>query len=290
MNKKSFSLRIISTLLLLIPIQAGSVTENNNLKTKEIIIKGCEPFSSVKSNEKAVLLLHGLGGCPHEVRELGEFLSNNGFTTVGIRYPGHGALGKVMSEYGWEDWYKEAEAEYLKLKQTYPHVYVIGFSTGGTLGLRLSQKFPVEKLILLSPFIFLTHKWYYGFSPEIYVNSIGKLFDDLPANMTIVNLNEPKARANYIRGDFFSVKATRSALELIELVKKDIKNVNSPTLLMHSKNDDTTDFKSSQYIFDNIASQQKKLVPLQKSNHVIPLDYEKEIVFKEVNDFISQND
>ena len=290
MRKKVFKITLalsISTLFIS-PLKAENFQEaaKKQMIEQVEVIKGCEPFEYSGNNGKMVLLLHGLGGCPHEVSLLGEYLNSKGYSVKAIRYPGHGVPGKEMSKFSWNDWYNAAETEYLNLSKTKDQIYIAGFSTGGTIGLRLAENYQVQKLVLLSPFIFLTHKWFYGFTPETYLNSIGKLFDDLPANMTIVNLNDPKARKKYVRGDYFSVKATRSALELIGIVKKDLDKVKSPTLLMHSKGDETTDYKSSEYIFTNIGSVQKKLITLKKSNHLIPLDYEKETVFTEVQKFL----
>jgi len=58
---------------------------------KQEIVNGCEPFEFKTNSKKAVLLLHGLGGCPYELRTLGEFLNKNGYSVVAPIYPGHGS-------------------------------------------------------------------------------------------------------------------------------------------------------------------------------------------------------
>lgn len=266
-----------------------TVATTSYSKDEGEVVKGCEPFESVASKDTVCLMLHGLGGCPHEVRELGQYLTKKGFSTVGIRYLGHGIKGNGMSDYGWEDWYNAAESEYLKLKKQYKNVYVVGFSTGSTIGLRLAEKYKIDKLVLLSPFIYISYKWYYILPPEVYLTSVGKLIDGLPSNMTIVHVNDPQALKEYVKGDYFSFKATRSALDLIKLVKDDIKKVTSPVLLMQGKDDETTDYRSSEYVYDNISSTTKKFITLHKSNHLIPLDYEKRTVFREVNKFLTND-
>ncbi len=285
MNKKLYFISIMTLSILFSQISYSSESKINKLP-QETVLKGCEPFSYHNSNEKACLLLHGLGGCPHELSLVGEYLSKKGYTVIAPRYPGHGSKGKYMGKYGWQDWYKVAEDNYLEMKKTYKEVDVIGFSTGGTIGLKLAEKYDIHKLVLLSPFINITYKWYYIFRPETYLNSVGKLIDDLPSDMTVVHLNDPIARSKYVHGSYFSLKATRSALELIEDVKSKIKQVKSPTLTIHSTGDETTDYSSSEYIYKNISSPLKTFVTLHKSNHIIGLDYEKEIVFNEISKFL----
>ncbi|MFN8575619.1 MAG: alpha/beta fold hydrolase [Candidatus Sericytochromatia bacterium] len=284
MNKKLLIL-ILSFFVLSINLKSYS----NSYITEEIV-KGCEPFE-IKSNKskKAFLLLHGLGGCPHEVSLVGEYLSNNGYNVFAPRYPGHGAKGKVMSNYGWQDWYNIAENQYLDLIKKYDEVYVLGFSTGGTLTLKLAEKYNIKKIVLLSPFIYIAYKWFYIFRPETYLTTVASFIDDWPANLTLVHINDPIARKNYIRGDYFSFKATRSALELIQETKKDLSKIKSDVLIIHSKGDETTDYSGSEYLYKNIGSTNKKLITLKKSNHIIGLDYEKNKVFREIKYFINSN-
>lgn len=254
---------------------------------KDIVVSGCEAFEYTDSKDTACLLIHGLGGCPHETRALGQYLNRKGFTVTGVRYPGHGTKGKAISNYEWQDWYKEVETKYLGLKSKYKKVYVVGFSNGGTLGLRLAEKHNIEKLVLLSPFMAVTYKWYYILPPELYLNTVGRLVDNIPSFLTATHINDPVERKKYVRGEFFSFKCGRSAFELIKLVKKDIKKVTVPTLIMHSTNDMTTEYSESKdFIYKNISSENKKLITLEKSNHIITLDYDKKTVYREVEKFL----
>ncbi|MEK7431826.1 MAG: alpha/beta fold hydrolase [Cyanobacteriota bacterium] len=267
-----------------------NVYSNDNPKdTKEIVVNGCESFEHLTKTDKAVLLIHGLGGCPHETRQIGEYINKKGFAVSGIRYPGHGTKGTVISNYEWKDWYKTVEDKYLELKTKYDTVYVLGFSTGGTLGLRLAENYPLDKLVLLSPFIAVTYKWYYILPPEFYLKTVGTLIDNYPSSLTLTHINDPVARKEYIRGETFSFKCGRSALDLIDLVKKDIKQIKSPVLIMHSKNDMTTDYSGSEFIFKNISSENKKFITLEKSNHIMTLDLEKRKVYREVESFLKND-
>lgn len=276
-----FSLILVFTLISFIQ----SISFAN--EEKEIVKEGCEDIIYKNNNKKACLLLHGLGGCPHEVSKLAKYLSENNFDILAPRYPGHGSHGKFMSKFTWLDWYKVAEKNYKELKKNYEKVYVLGFSTGGTLTLKLAQVYDIDKIVLISPFIKLTHKWFYIFNPEIYVNAFGDILEDIPSSMTIVNLNDKEERKNYVRGDFFSIKATKSTLELINNVSKDLKKVNEPTLLIHSKNDETVDYESSLFVYNNISSKQKEIVSFEKSNHIVILDYDKDLAFRKINKFLN---
>lgn len=293
------------TLCFVLLIQNSLLASTKPQKPEEIV-KGCEPFNikaiknkfinnsydlnsnknlPLEKNTKAFLLLHGLGGCPHEVSLIGEYLSNNGYDVIAPRYPGHGSKGKVMSDYGWKDWYSLAEKEYLELKNKYDEVYVLGFSTGGTLTLKLAEKYNINKIVLLSPFMDIAYKWYYILRPETYLTTVGSFIDDWPSEYTLVHLNDKVARNNYVRGDYFSFKATRSALELIKETKKDLDKVKADTLIIHSKGDETTDYRGSKDLYKKLQTK-KKFITLTRSNHIIGLDYDKNRVFREIKNFV----
>ena len=104
-----------------------------------------------------------------------------------------------------------------------------------------------------------------------------------------MNINDPEAKKRYIAGNYFSFGATRSALDLIKNVKKDIKSVKSPTLIIQGRKDDTSDYQSSLYINENISSENKKLITLEKSNHIITYDYEYKTVFEETRKFLARD-
>ena len=79
------------------------------------------------------------------------------------------------------------------------------------------------------------------------------------------------------------------SIEFIEIVKKELPKIKTPCLIVHSKKDHTIKPDSAQLINDQIGSEQKKLVWLENSAHIISVDNDKEFVFKEVLDFFNEN-
>jgi carboxylesterase len=254
---------------------------------KEEVISGCEAYHHEKG-DSACLLIHGLCGSPYEMAKLSDYLNKFNYTTRAPRYPGHGCQGKIMDKFGWQDWYAEVEKNYLELKKKYSKVYIIGFSTGGTLALKLATRYSVDKIIVVSTFISVTKKWYYLFKPETYLKTVGKLFNYLPTLIPPYNLNDPVERKAYIKVKYISLNAMRNTLELIENVKENLYQVTAPILVIHALKDITTSPSSSEYIYNNVSSKIKELLWLEKSNHIVLLDYEKEMVFEKIKAFIEK--
>ncbi len=254
---------------------------------KEEVIPGCEAFHKEKGSV-ACLLIHGLCGSPYEVSKLSDYLNVHNYTTRAPRYPGHGTKGKIMDKYGWKDWYHEVEKNFLELTKNYPQVYVIGFSAGGAIALKLAAKYKIEKLVAVSTFIFVRHRWYYLLKPETYLNTVGKFFNYLPT-IPPPNLDDPIERKAYIRVKHISLNTIRNAFGLIDNVRKNLFKVTAPILIIHSKKDITTCPSGSEFIYENVSSDKKEIVWLNKSNHLVLLDYEKEFVFEKIKEFLEKD-
>ena len=64
--------------------------------------------------------------------------------------PGHEPVGSIMPASSWRDWATASETAFDALAAAGRPVVVIGFSTGGTLALRLATHRPVARMVLLA--------------------------------------------------------------------------------------------------------------------------------------------
>ncbi len=60
-----------------------------------------QPFYFQGTNGKAVLLIHGWSSVPYEVRRLGVYLYENGYTVSGPLLSGHGTVPKDLENIKW---------------------------------------------------------------------------------------------------------------------------------------------------------------------------------------------
>ncbi len=238
--------------------------------------------------EQACLLLHGLGSGVYEMQLLGEYLHQQGLTVQGIHYPGHDKPVSIMPASTWEQWYAHVLDIYQRLARNYTSVSVIGFSTGCLLGLHLAASYPVEKLVLLCPFLALRYEWYYLFPLEAYLFSFGWLIDQIPRLR--LPLQDPVMREAAKQVEFFqtfNLSTVRSAIELISQVKTEIAQVSVPTLIIQSRKDTIVDPAQAKWLYHQLSSPLKQLYWLEHSDHIIPLDLEREIVFTQAGEFLA---
>ena len=106
-----------------------------------MIIPTAEPFF-FPGNQIGCLLVHGFTGSPKEMRWMGEYLGNLGYTVLGVRLAGHATRPEDMMRMQWQDWLASVEDGYFLLKNCVDQVFIIGLSMGGILSLTFSSQHP----------------------------------------------------------------------------------------------------------------------------------------------------
>src|SRR5436190_6515190 len=115
------------------------------------IIPTAEPFLLLGDRARpACLLIHGFTGTPKEMRWMGEYLNQQGFTCLGVRLAGHATQSEDMIASHWTDWTASVEDAYSLLRGVNDHIFLIGLSMGGVLSLLMSTRLKVKGVIAIS--------------------------------------------------------------------------------------------------------------------------------------------
>lgn len=210
-------------------------------------------------------------------------------TVQAINYPGHDQSTIKMPASTWQEWYSHVLESYHHLAQKYPAVSVVGFSTGCPLALYLAAAKPIEKLVLLSPYLAIRHQWYYMLRPEAYLFSIGHFIEEVPRLWLPIQDQQMRRAVEQILGyRTFNLNAVRSANALIAKVKLLLAQVDVPTMIIQPRNDSVVDPAGAEFLYKQLGSSSKYLSWLQYSDHILLLDLERENVFFQVGDFLTR--
>jgi carboxylesterase len=229
-------------------------------------------------SKTGILLIHGFTGSPSEMRYLGDYLKDKGYTVKGVLLKGHGTTFQDMRKTNYRDWIKSAEQGYLKLAAECDEVFVVGFSMGGALTLHLAQKYDIKGIVSLATPIKILNRQYLIATMAKYLK-----FAVSKQQKTVM-----KKDPFIIGYNKTPIKCMLSLLQLINIVKADLHNIEKPILIMQSYGDGTVHPSSANFIYKRIASTDKSIIFLHNSGHIITCDSEKEQVFEEVHSFISK--
>ena len=107
----------------------------------------------VPGGRVGVLLIHGLGGTPVELRFIAQGLARAGCTVYCCQLAGHCGTPEELRRSTWHEWYASVEAAHDKLKEQCDVILAGGLSMGAILALYLAQNRPesVQGLLLYAP-------------------------------------------------------------------------------------------------------------------------------------------
>jgi esterase/lipase len=106
---------------------------------------------------KAALLLHDLGGTPHEMRDLGRSLAQHCFLVRAILLPGHGTVPGDLLEVDYRQWIEATESAVTSFEGEAERLVLVGFGLGATLAIQQALAAPprtdpvLDGLVLLAP-------------------------------------------------------------------------------------------------------------------------------------------
>jgi len=243
-----------------------------------------QPFYFEGNNNKAVLLIHGWSSVPYEVRRLGKFLNENGYTVSGPMLRGHGTVPKDLENVKWNEWFGDVEKNYLELKSKYNQVYVGGTSLGANLSILLAAKYPeISGIVLMAtPYKFKLEKLAYLFV-RFSLNFIRYRKKFYPptfgVSTTITRL---------ISYQTYPLKSVLEAFELVKQARENLHLVRQPCFLLQSTHDHMTVKKNMELIYEKIGSKIKKKKYVERAYHTFISDVKNEHIFQEILNFLNK--
>jgi len=244
-------------------------------------IKPPTPFT-FRGGNRAVLLLHGFTGHSADVRMLGRFLENNGYTAHAPIYRGHGVPPEELLKYSPEDWWEDVLAAYNHLKELgFEEIAVAGLSLGGVFSLKIGYSLPVKGIIPMCAPVHLHSDeiMYQGLLHYVreYKQMEGKSKEQIEVETKVFEQANPKA-------------LLKKNNELIKEVSDNIDMIYAPLFVVQGKNDEMVDPESAHIIFEKAESVKKQIKIYQNSGHVITIGPEKEMLHQDILAFLNSLD
>jgi carboxylesterase len=251
----------------------------------------------MSGGDHAVLLIHGLTGSPFEMTYLARQLNRAGFTVKGPCLAGHGSTLADLKKTRWQDWYGTVYDSFKELKRSHKTVSVAGLCMGALLALKLSVDLEeeVNAVSLISTTLFYDGwglPWYKFLLPLAYVAPACHIYSFKEREP--YGIKNEALRTRIVEGMRDSSIAhesvpgvcMRELYRLINATKKIIPAVKTPSLILHSREDDLASEKSALYVRKHIRTDKVRMVLLDNCYHMMTIDNERDIVAKETVTFL----
>ena len=238
-----------------------------------------------------ILLIHGLGGTPVELKMVATGLLKEGFTVSCCRLAGHCGTEEDLIATGWHDWVASVEHALDALSEKCDTVLIGGLSMGAILALHIAAKYPkkVSGLLLYAPTL-----WYDGFSVPWYAFLLKWLINTPAGQRYRFTEREPygikderirkfimRAMGQGKSGEAGLAETPARSLqqfwELVDVVKPELPRIRTPALIVHAREDDISDLSNTIYLQRKLGGLVDTLV-LDDSYHIVTIDRQRSLV------------
>ena len=246
-----------------------------------------------------VLLIHGLGGTPVEMKSIARRISDADATVYCCQLAGHCGTEDDLVATHWQDWYASADEALAKLEEKCDRVIVGGLSMGAILAARLAACEPerVCGVIMLAPTL-----WYDGWSIPWY-SFLLKWFIGTPAGR----------RYRFVEAEPYGVKderirrilvkalmsgesvdaglpatpslALRELWRLVADFEPRLPQIKQLVLVIHAREDEVASLKNAEYLQRHLGGPVETLI-LDDSYHLITVDRQRSLVMQRTAEFV----
>jgi carboxylesterase len=280
---------IAVAILLLAAINAliflGACYEYRASSSKDPWLTSTQVLESNAGDAPSVILLHGFGGTPKDLRVLAGLLAAQGFRAVVPAIPDQTSTtfaygrGRVAPA-DYAEWLIDLIKRETAASGQPPSL--VGFSMGGALATLVAADHAVAKLVLISPYFDLPEKlqwvtrlsrWLRWIVPVVPKGAKGQILD-------------PDGYRAYATGSYFvSLRAALRLAELTTIARAKAAALTLPTLVFASERDTVASFSVTAGLFRPLGN--ARLVLCNRSNHIVTYDFDREIVATEALAFLS---
>jgi carboxylesterase len=242
--------------------------------------EGAEEFA-LGDGPVGALLVHGFTGSPQGLRQLGEHLSARGIAVKAPRLPGHGTTWQDLNTKKHRDWIDAVEHGFFTMAAERRRTFLIGLSFGAALCLDIASRYPdkVEGVVALAAYVHTPDR------RRHLAPIIRRVTRSLPG----VANDIADGASKEIAYDRVPTGAAHSMLQFLKRVRLGLPSVTCPVLIIHSRNDHTAHPSNAELVSRSIGSDDKEIIWLERSYHVITLDLDRDEVFERTYDFIREH-
>jgi len=242
-----------------------------------------QPFYFKGTNGKGVLLVHGWTSTPYEVRRLGKYLNESGYTVYGPMLKGHGTEPKDLEGVKWSDWLTDVEAAHQELKKECEEIFIGGTSIGANLAVHFAAKGnDVAGLVLMA----MPYKIKYE-TVAVAAAKTMKLFRKYHRKFYPPTFGLSTTITRLISYQKYPID---SALETFDLIKKTrgaFLDITQPCFMIQSTHDHIVAKDNLERMYADARSKKKQKKYVKQAYHTFISDIKNEHVFEDVLNFIN---
>lgn len=244
------------------------------------------------------VLIHGLTGSPFELKYLAGQLNQAGYTVQVPCLAGHDGIVDDLKKTTWQDWYGTVRQAIEELRRTCSEVFVAGLCMGAVLALHSAYEYgSAIKAVAAMSTTLRFDGWsipWYGFliplnnyTPLRYLYSYPEKEPYGIKNERLRRLVAKGLKDNTLAYDSVPGVSMYQLHRLAGVVIPELSAITTPTIILHSKEDDTAAIGNANLVEQRIGARNVRKVVLDNCYHMITIDNERETVANEMIAFFN---
>jgi len=241
-----------------------------------------EAFYFKGTNGKGVLLVHGWTSTPYEVRRLGKYLNESGYTVYGPMLKGHGTEPKNLEGVKWADWLDDVKLAQQELKKECAEVFIGGTSIGANLAVHFAaEDNNVAGLVLMA----MPYKIKYE-TATVAAAKIMKFFGKYHRKFYPPTFGLSTTITRLISYQTYPIESALETFDLIKKTRETLPKITQPCLMIQSTHDHIVAKNNLERMYADAKSKKKQKKYVKQAYHTFVSDIKNEHVFEDILKFI----
>ena len=238
-------------------------------------------YSYNPESKLGVYILHGFSSTTYEVKDLAEFLGENGYYTIANNLPGHGTSVIDCNRVKYQHWIDKVSYEVAELSSKCDKVFVIGNSMGGVLALYLASLFPLNGFVAGGTVL----KFKNHFTTNYIVPFASYFMPSRPKNKVTTS-----SAVKFYGYEEYPLKALNQFRKMNKKIIPLIKTIKAPGMLIHSNSDRLSIKENLDLILNNIDSKNINTLIVDNAHHnMFDENPDQKLIFNEVLQFLNSH-
>ena len=244
----------------------------------------------------AILMIHGFSDSPQIWRKIGPEIGKEGLYVRAILLPGFGRDMQAYRASKTESWLEKVNQEVASLRNMHDEVWVVAHSLGGAITIQHTLRASeggaanVDGIALIAPAVAVSNERS-PLLPTRFWHEASKFI--LPFSTTTcspfnLDVRDPEERERPFRNTFSPRTIVDCTFRLLDQNRHRAAEIEIPSLIFLATTDKIVSSPAIKTYWDKLGSQRKKLVSLDNSGHMVPVDLEWRSVTTHIIKFVNQ--
>lgn len=265
--------------------------ERGIVRDEDGVQEGCRAYQS-GSGDSAILFIHGINDSPYLWRRMLPQLANDDTECVAMRLPGFAESLDRYASYGRDDWIQAVAAQVDDLRRDHDRVFIVAHSLGCaiTLAYLHDAQDRVDGIVLIAPAIEVSNTRSPILSAGAWhrIGSSFLLMSRTTMSPFSADSHDPQQRVDAHRTPFTPRRTIDETFALIKFNRNFASELKVPMMMVLAPEDAVVDSAAAKRFFEEASSNPRKLLEVNDSGHLIPVDLDWEAVTDEVRSFLQE--